>query len=80
MKMRYLKLYEDFKVNNITEEDLVNTIKNNGVLYTSSITNLPDHKKEDPVTPVDIEGDIVTLNIDGEIYQTKLEFIDRIEY
>lgn len=77
--MRYLKIFEDFKVNNITEEDIVNVIKNDGVLFTNSIKNLPDHIDTDPVKPVNVEGDVITLDIDGEIYQTSLEFIERIE-
>ncbi|CAG7580440.1 MAG: hypothetical protein SLAVMIC_00416 [uncultured marine phage] len=78
--MKHLKLFEDFKVNNITEEDVVNTITNDGVMYVTSIKDLPDHIVETPVTPVDIKGDTITLNVDGKIYTTSLEFVDKIEY
>lgn len=78
--MKYLKLYEDFKVNNITEDDVIDTIKNDGVLYTKSIKELPDHIDTTPVKPVDINGSIITIDIDGEIYETSLEFVDKVEY
>lgn len=77
--MKHLKFFEDFKVNNITEEDVVNVIKNDGILFTNSIKDLPDHVDTDPVKPVSIDGDTITLDIDGEIYQTSIEFVERIE-
>jgi len=78
--MKHLKLYEDFKVNNITEEDIVSTIKNNGSIYILSIKDFPEHDSKSPVKPVDIDGNIIIVDINGKIYQTKLEFVDKIEY
>jgi len=77
--MKHLKLYENFKVNNITEDDVVKIIKNNGSLHTSSIKNLPDHNVDISIKPIDIDGDTIIVDIDGDIYQTKLEFITKIE-
>ena len=78
--MKNIKLFEDFKVNNITEQDVIDTITNNGTIYVSSIKDLPDHNNENPTKPVDIKDSTITLDIDGKIYQTELEFVDKVEY
>ena len=38
--MKRIKLFEDFKVNNITQEDIVNTIKNDGKLKVQKYSQI----------------------------------------
>ena len=78
--MKYLKLYEDYKVDNITENDIIKTIKNGGRIKISIINNLPTHNEDIYVKPLDIQDDIIIIDINGTQYNTKLEFVTKIEY
>jgi len=78
--MKHIKLFEEYKVDNITEQDIIDTIKKNGKIKVSSIKNLPTHNKDTYIKPVDIDGDSIIVDIDGQQYTTNLEFVDKIEY
>lgn len=82
--MKYLKLFEDYKVNNITIDDIINVIKNNGYLYSDVlIDDNPDHKHnpEDKLIPVDIDDDgMISIDINGDVHYAKLEWVNRIEW
>lgn len=79
--MRYIRLFEDFKVKNITIEDIVTCIQNGGVIYSTVINNYPENDPELPLTPLSIDDDgTVTVDIDGQNYEVELRNIDKIEW
>lgn len=78
--MKYLKCFEEYKVDNFTEQDIIDTIEHNGKIKVSSIKNLPDHKDDEYIRPVDIDGDSIIVEVDGKQYQTKLRFVTTLEY
>lgn len=79
--MKYIKLYEDFKDADITIDDIISVIKNNGYIYVKSIKDLHEFDTDKPFKPVEIDnnGDI-SLDIDGQIYYTKLNYVYKIDY
>lgn len=79
--MRYIKIYEEFKESDITVDDIISVIKNDGFIYTKTIKDLYDHNTEDKVKPVEIDdnGDI-SLDIEGTLYYTKLKYVYKIDY
>ena len=84
--MRYIKLFEDFKQNNvegtlITQDDIIKCIKDGGVIYTTMIKDLPDNDPESAIKPVDIDDDgLITVEIDGKEYSVDLKDVEKIEY
>ena len=84
--MKHIKLYEDFKTNNqegslITIDDIIDCIKNDGVIYATIIKNLPDNDPEEPLTPVSVDDDgLVTIEYDGSEYEIKLDNIEKVEF
>ena len=79
--MKHIKLFEDFKVKNITVEDLVNCIGSGGVIFATIIKDYPDNDPDEPLNPlsVDEEG-TVTVELDGNNYEVELKNIERIEW
>ena len=71
---KYLQLNEKY-----TEEDIIDIIKGNGVVYTDSVYNYPEHDEEQALKPIEVSDDIVMVNINGDIYQIDLENITKIE-
>jgi len=78
--MKYLKLFEEYKVDNITEQDIIDTIENDGKIKVSSVKDYPKHDKDKFITPVDIDGENIVIDIDGQQYSTSLRFVTKIEY
>ena len=84
--MKFIKLFEDFKNNNqegtlITFDDVMNCIKNGGVIYSTIIKGLPGNDPDEPLKPVDIDNDgLVTIEYDGSEYTINLKDIEKIEY
>lgn len=71
----------------IKEEDLVNCIKAGGVIYAKTIKGLKDiknkdikHKEEDPIEPLSVDGETVTVDIDNNTFEIDLSDITKIEY
>ncbi len=79
--MKWIKLFEDFKESDITIDDVINTIKNDGMIWTKSIKDYEDHKTDTPIKPIEIDnnGDI-SVELDGNIYYTKLNYVYKIDY
>ena len=83
--MKWLKLFEDFKQNNeegtlITQDDVINCIKKDGLIFTDIVHELPDNPT-DGVRPVDIDEDgLITVDIDGKEYTVDLQDVKKIEY
>ena len=84
--MKWIKLFEDFKQNNeegtlITIDDIINCIKNRGVIYATIIKEYPGNNPKDPITPIDIDEDgLITVDIDGGEYYVDLDQVEKIEY
>ena len=77
--MKWVLLYEDFKVKNITEEDIIQCIKDGGKLWAEIVDDFPENDKEEPLDPasIDEEGNITCL-YDGKEYNVKLRNVKRI--
>ena len=80
MRLKWIKLFEDYKVNNITEDDIIDTIKNDGKIYVSAIKDLPEHKSDKPVKPVSIDGDDIYIDVNNSNFMCKIENVERIEF
>jgi hypothetical protein len=84
--MRYVKLYEDFKKNNvegnlINEEDIIKCIKSGGIIYATIVKDFVDNDPKKPLRPVSIDEDgLVTVEFEGKEYEVKLKNIETIEY
>jgi hypothetical protein len=79
--MKKIKLFEDFKRNYISVDDIVSCIKNGGVLYTDRIQDFPDHDPENPVSPLSVdEQGLTTVELDGNHYEVQLKNIDRLDW
>ena len=63
--MKYIKLFEDFKFKNITQDDIIHCIKNNGYIYTKIIKNRNDSGRR--------------FNVNG-IYSYNFDADDLFEY
>jgi hypothetical protein len=79
--MKHIKLYEDFKVKNITTDDIVTCIQNGGVIYATVINGYPKNDPEIPLNPLSVDDDgTVTVDIDGQQHEVELKNIDKIEW
>jgi len=76
-----MKLFEDFKSNNITIEDVIRCAKHGGVAYATIIKDLPNNDPKEPLRVVDIDNDgLVTVEYDGKEYEINLKDVEKIEY
>lgn len=77
------KSFEKF-VESISSEKfsiVKDAILNNQDILTKYVVGLPEHTPDTPVTPIDITDDgVVELNISGNNYETKLEWVEEILY
>jgi hypothetical protein len=79
--VKRIKLYENFKVNNITSEDLEKCIGEGGVIYSKIVKEFPDNDPKKPLRPVDIdETGEITIDVDGDLYYVDLDDVDRVEF
>lgn len=84
--MRYIKLYDSFKYNNIegsliTLDDVIKCIKSNGVIYANIIKEYPGNDPDEPIKPVSIDDDgLITVEINGNEYYVDLDEVKKIEY
>ncbi len=79
--MKWIKLFEDFKVNNFTLEDVIKCIKGNGVIYATIVKDLPDNDPKEPLRAVSVDDDgLITVEFDGNEYQVDLNDVEKIEY
>lgn len=80
-KMKFMKLYEDFKQNNITQSDLVKCINAGGVIYAQIVRDFPNHNSEEALNAVSVDDDgLVTVEHEGNNYEVDLKNINKIEY
>lgn len=79
--MKYLKLFEDFKVKNITQDDIINCIQNTGNVYATIIKDFPDNDPKEPLKPVSIDDDgLITIDYDGSEYEIDIKDVEKVEY
>jgi len=79
--MKWIKLFEDFKVNNISIDDVVKCIENGGYIYATIISNFPGNDPEEPLKAVSVDEEgTVTVEFDGNNYEVELNKIDKIEW
>jgi len=69
----------------IKEEDIVSCISNGGKIWAETIKNIHDfpelkHKKDEPLTPVDVKDDIVTIDFNDHKLEVNLKDIKKIQY
>lgn len=68
------------KIDNITEDDVVQCISNNGYILVDSIKNLPEHDETQEVTPVNIEKNNIEVSIDNNIYYVDLSNVRKVSF
>jgi hypothetical protein len=79
--MKYIKLFEDFKVKNITIEDVMTCISSGGVLYATIVRNLTNNDPSEPLCPLSVDEDgLVTVEFEGNDYEVELKNIDKVEW
>lgn len=78
--MKYLKLFEDYKVKGITINDIIQCIENDGVIYCDIIHDYPNHDKDDKLKPISVDNNTVSVIIDGINYDINIEDITKIEF
>jgi hypothetical protein len=79
--LRRIKLYEDFKQNNITLDDIIECIDRGGVIYSNIVRNFPDNEPKEPMNPVSVDDDgLITVEIDGKNYEVDLKDVTKIEH
>ena len=83
--MKWIKLFEDFKQNNeagdlLKQEDIIKCIEKGGVIYATTIQEIPDNDPKAPLKAVDIDKDgLITVEQDNKIGYVKLEDVEKIE-
>jgi hypothetical protein len=83
--MKYLNFFENFKMNNnqgdlITQDDIINCIKNSGVIYATIIIDSPGNDPETPLRPISIDDDgLITIELDNNEYYVDLKDVEKIE-
>lgn len=84
--MKRIKLFEDFKLNNIegdliTIEDIIECINKGGLLYAETINDYPDHNEEEGLKVLDIDNDgLITVEINSEKHEVDLDNVIKIDY
>lgn len=79
--MKWLKLFEDFKQNNI-EGDLLkqDDIIKGGIIWATIVQEIPENDPKEPLKAVDIDEDgLITVEQDNKIGYVKLEDVEKIE-
>jgi hypothetical protein len=73
---------ENYKVNNITEQDIVDCIKAGGVIYSEIVSEYSDNEnwEKEPLTPFDIEDGRIGVKIEGNPHYVNLEDVKRVEW
>ena len=84
--MTRIKLFEDFKNNNIegdliTVDDIIKCIKSNGVIYAETINDYPDNDKDEPLKPLSVDNDgTITVEVDSLNKEVSLDNVIKIDY
>ena len=79
--MKWLKLFEDFKQNNI-EGDLLKQedIIKGGIIWATIVQEIPENDPKEPLLVIDIDEDgLITVEQNNKIGYVKLEDVEKIE-
>lgn len=83
--MRYLRLFEDFKNNNvegtlINRDDIIKVIKSGGYIYSDIVKDLVIDG-DIPLRVIDIDEDsLITIEYEGGLYNVDINNVTKIEY
>lgn len=73
-------LDEKIKVNNISQEDVINCIKRGGYIYATIIKELPKNDPKRPLKPLSIDNDgLITIDYDGKEYEIDIRNVETID-
>lgn len=76
----YIKCFEDFKLKNITVEDIIKCINNDGFIETDIIKDYPG-KINEPVRPISVDNDgEISVEIQSKMYSVDLQDVKKIIY
>lgn len=84
--MKWIKLFEDFKVNNLSSdliksEDIRKCALKGGKVFSTIIEDYPGNNPDKGYQIKDIdEFDKITINVNGHFKTIDLKDVDRIEY
>lgn len=79
--LKSFKLFENLKVKNITEDDIINAIKSGGWVWATIINNLPNNDPDEELKPVSIDEDgLVTILYKGSEYEVDLKNIEKVDF
>ena len=76
--MRWLKLYEEFENSKVTVQNIIDCVNNGGKIFATIIKDYPNNDPNEPLTPVSIDNDTVTVEIDGNHYDIDINNINRV--
>jgi hypothetical protein len=80
--MKWLKLFENFKQNNI-EGDLLkqDDIIKGGIIWATIVQEIPENNPKDPLLVIDIDEDgLITVEQNNKIGYVKIEDVEKIEF
>lgn len=79
--MKYLKIYEEFKVGKFSIEDIENAMIGGKGLYASIIKDLPDNDPKLLLKIIDVDKDTgeVSVLYDNQIKYLDLDDVEEIE-
>lgn len=84
--IKSFKLFEDTKKNNlegtlITQDDIIDTIKNGGTITASVVKDNKLHKPDDIIKPISIDDDgLIVVEIDNDEYYVDLDDVREINF
>lgn len=79
--MRHIKLYEKFKVNNFTVDDIVKCISSGGIIYSEIVKDFPENVPSLALNPVSVDDDgLITVEVDGKNFEVDLKDVRKVEY
>jgi hypothetical protein len=74
-----IKKFENFDYSRFSEDDIINVIKSGDYIFVKNIKNLPDHKEDDPVRPLDIDEDgLISIEVNGRDYEVELKNVIKL--
>jgi hypothetical protein len=68
--MKFIKLFEDFRIDDI---------KLGQSIYATIVAGLPDNDPKVPLKVVDIDGDKIAVEFENNIYYVDLKNVEDIE-
>jgi hypothetical protein len=80
--LKYLKLWENFEENSVTQELIVKCIKEGGTIFAYPVPNLKDNNDGNPkgLKPIDfdVESRKITVVSDNEEYEVDLSKVKKV--